>query len=125
MSTTAVNMNFTKQVQVFLLSLAALSHAQILTPRIIGGYNVSSIEGFEHQVSIRDASYESSNFGSGHICGGTLIDYDKVCLRRNEFFVINNNNYKQNHLPFSDRCSQRHIAFIVDVDIFLKGILLL
>ena len=53
--------------------------AQNLIPKIIGGFNVSAIDGFKHQVSLRDASHESSMFGSGHICGGSLIDYDTVC----------------------------------------------
>lgn len=53
--------------------------AQSLTPKIIGGFNVSEIDGFKHQVSLRDASHESSIFGSGHICGGSLISEDTVC----------------------------------------------
>ena len=51
---------------------------QPLTPKIVGGFKVSSINDFKHQVSIRDASHESSRFGSGHFCGGSLIDYDTV-----------------------------------------------
>jgi trypsin len=57
--------------------ILAVSQAQI-SPKIIGGVNVTSIEGFEHQVSIRDAAHESSRFGSGHLCGGSIIGYDKV-----------------------------------------------
>ncbi|KAG5672733.1 hypothetical protein PVAND_002834 [Polypedilum vanderplanki] len=74
---TAESMNSEIILQVILFFFIAFSNAQN-SPKIIGGFNVSSIEGFEYQVSLRDASYESSKFGSGHICGGSLIDYNKV-----------------------------------------------
>ncbi len=48
------------------------------SPKIVGGFNVTSLHGFKHQVSIRDLSHEFSSFGSGHLCGGSLIDYDTV-----------------------------------------------
>jgi hypothetical protein len=57
---------------------------QNLTPKIIGGFNVSVIDGFKHQVSLRDESHERALFGSGHICGGSLIDSDIVCLNFSE-----------------------------------------
>lgn len=63
---------------VILVIFADNQKAQRISPKIIGGYNVSTIDGFKHQVSIRDASHEKSLFGSGHICGGSLIDYDTV-----------------------------------------------
>lgn len=56
------------------------------SPKIVGGFNVTSFNGFKHQVSIRDASHESSQFGTGHLCGGSLIDYDTVRKRRKSAF---------------------------------------
>jgi hypothetical protein len=73
---------------VFLI-ICCVSHHELsesYTPKIVGGFNVTSFQGFRHQVSIRDASHESSRFGSGHLCGGSLIDYDTV--RRNFFLSI-------------------------------------
>lgn len=40
--------------------------------RIVGGFD-ASIEMTMHQASIRLISYDG-NFGSGHICGGSLIN---------------------------------------------------
>ena len=68
-----------KSLIIFLLIFCGnLISGQNLTPKIIGGFNVSAIDGFKHQVSLRDASHEKSMFGSGHICGGSLINYDTV-----------------------------------------------
>lgn len=46
-------------------------------PKIINGNQVESIRGYEHQVSLRIASIEN-NFGSGFVCGGSLIKYNLV-----------------------------------------------
>jgi hypothetical protein len=50
---------------------------QDATPRIVGGFNVTSMQGFRHQVSIRQVSYDRT-FGNGHVCGGSLISYRTV-----------------------------------------------
>lgn len=66
-----------------LLIISCLSRhvlSESYSPRIVGGFNVTSFFGFKHQVSLRDASHESNRFGSGHLCGGSLIDYDTVNL---------------------------------------------
>jgi trypsin len=56
-----------------------LPHVQcLIEPKIVGGFNVTSLDGFEHQVSIRYASNERYKFGSGHLCGGSLISLDLV-----------------------------------------------
>lgn len=46
-------------------------------PKIVNGKQVGSIRGYEHQVSLRVASYEY-NFGAGFICGGSLIKHNLV-----------------------------------------------
>lgn len=46
-------------------------------PKIVNGNQVSSIIGFEHQVSLRLASLET-RFGAGFTCGGSLIRHDLV-----------------------------------------------
>lgn len=77
------SMEKTKFLQYFLLIFS--SHhvlCENYSPKIVGGFNVTSFSGFRHQVSIRDASHESSRFGSGHLCGGSLIDYDTVRRRK-------------------------------------------
>lgn len=81
---TTVMSNF---LQYFLL-IASSHHvlSENYTPKIVGGFNVTSFQGFKHQVSIRDASHESSRFGSGHLCGGSLIDYDTVSEKRRKFY---------------------------------------
>lgn len=60
---------------IFLSSQAV--KCQEVSPRIVGGVNVTSMEGFKHQVSIRLASADRS-FGYGHLCGGSLISYRTV-----------------------------------------------
>ena len=57
---------------IYLFALCTVS-AQQPEPRIVGGYNVTSINGFRHQVSIRLIANERDGFGRGHICGGSLI----------------------------------------------------
>lgn len=72
-----------KFIQYFLLIIS--SHhvlSENYSAKVVGGFNVTSFNGFKHQVSIRDASHESSRFGSGHLCGGSLIDYDTVSRRK-------------------------------------------
>jgi secreted trypsin-like serine protease len=59
-----------------LVNLLAVE-CQEATPRIVGGFNVTSMQGFRHQVSIRQVSYDRT-FGNGHICGGSLISYRTV-----------------------------------------------
>lgn len=86
-----IKLNKTLQLSLLIIIVIILPRttcAQIITPRIIGGFNVTSHEGFKHQVSIRDASYENYKFGSGHICGGSLIDYDTVIITKNFFSSI-------------------------------------
>jgi secreted trypsin-like serine protease len=48
-----------------------------ISPRIVGGFNVTSMEGFKHQVSIRSISRDGT-YGNGHLCGGSLINYNTV-----------------------------------------------
>lgn len=50
-----------------------LGAAQI-EPKIVGGVNVTSMNGFQHQVSLRAKSTDLRQFGSGHLCGGSLIN---------------------------------------------------
>lgn len=66
------------------------SLSESYSPKIVGGFNVTSFIGFKHQVSIRDASHESNRFGSGHLCGGSLIDYDTVryFLKIGNFIIL-------------------------------------
>lgn len=71
--TLAIMRNF-----LLIFSLIHFALSESYSPRIVGGFNVTSFNGFTHQVSIRDAAHESSRFGSGHLCGGSLIDYDTV-----------------------------------------------
>jgi Trypsin len=72
-------------------SAILLSHqgvkCQEVEPRIVGGFNVSSINGFRHQVSIRKVSSERI-FGNGHICGGSLISYRAVLTAGKKLITI-------------------------------------
>jgi secreted trypsin-like serine protease len=65
-----------------LLILLLFTSASLLTvncqdtrtePRIVGGFNVTSMDGFKHQVSIRIKFDEQRRYGNGHRCGGSLI----------------------------------------------------
>lgn len=47
--------------------------SQEVEPRIVGGYNVTSMSGFKHQASIRTIQEDRVRFGNGHRCGGSLI----------------------------------------------------
>lgn len=60
--------------------LAAVRKAecQKVEPKIVNGFNATSMDGFKHQVSIREASLERVRFGAGHRCGGSLISYSTV-----------------------------------------------
>lgn len=49
-----------------------------LEPRIVNGFNITSMRGFEYQVSLRIRFLDQESFGNGHFCGGSLIDYDIV-----------------------------------------------
>lgn len=75
-----------KKILQYFLLITASHHvlSDNYSPKIVGGFNVTTFQGFKHQVSIRDASHESSRFGSGHLCGGSLIDYDTVSRRKRE-----------------------------------------
>lgn len=42
-------------------------------PKIVGGFVVNSTYGVQHQVSVRYAFEDRYKFGSGHVCGGSLI----------------------------------------------------
>lgn len=44
-----------------------------IQPKIIGGSEVTSLKDFKFIASIRSAKSERQGFGSGHICGGSLI----------------------------------------------------
>lgn len=56
-----------------LVSFFGLSHNQAVEPRIVNGFNVTSMNGFKHLVSIRSVAYET-RYGNGHRCGGSLIN---------------------------------------------------
>jgi secreted trypsin-like serine protease len=71
MSSDCVMVKFFYTASVVLMSLLAVK-CQEATPRIVGGFNVTSMKGYEHQVSLRFASYDRT-FGNGHVCGGSLI----------------------------------------------------
>ena len=45
--------------------------------KIFNGFP-ASLAGNEHQVSIRLKSQDNSNFGYGHLCGGSLINNHSV-----------------------------------------------
>lgn len=57
-----------------LFSIFCLAQNQAIVPRIVNGFNVTSMNGFKHQVSIREVLYENNKFGNGHRCGGSLIN---------------------------------------------------
>lgn len=63
-------------VSLILLSFQVVQ-GQELQSRIVGGFNVTSLDGFKHQVSIRLASADRT-FGNGHRCGGSLISHRTV-----------------------------------------------
>lgn len=48
-------------------------------PKIVNGYNVTSMVGYNHQVSIRLIA-DDRTFGNGHRCGGSLINNRTVSL---------------------------------------------
>ena len=54
-----------------------MAKCQEIQSRIVGGFNVTSLEGFMHQVSIRLVSSDRT-FGNGHRCGGSLISHRTV-----------------------------------------------
>lgn len=56
--------------------LSVLLHrgAAQIEPKIVGGVNVTSINGFRHQVSVRAKSIDRQSYGKGHLCGGSLIN---------------------------------------------------
>lgn len=62
---------------VVLSAVLSLGSAQI-EPKIVGGKNVTSINGFKHQVSIRSKSHDRVQYGQGHLCGGSLISLTTV-----------------------------------------------
>lgn len=49
-----------------------------IQPKIIGGSEVASLQDYKFIVSIRRAKAERKHFGSGHMCGGSLIAPDQV-----------------------------------------------
>lgn len=49
-------------------------------PKIVNGYNVTSMEGYNHQVSIRLIANDQI-FGNGHRCGGSLINNRTVSFQ--------------------------------------------
>lgn len=49
-----------------------------IQPKIVGGTKVTSPSKYNFVVSIREVVAERRRFGSGHICGGSLIAPDKV-----------------------------------------------
>lgn len=59
-----------------LLTVAFKQPEDTLEPRIINGTE-ARVEDTKHLVSIRLKKYDR-NFGSGHICGGSLIAPNKV-----------------------------------------------
>jgi trypsin len=63
---------------VFLIFIFTINLSYQLDPKIVNGFNITSINGFEYQVSLRGAVRDKESFGSGHICGGSLIDYGLV-----------------------------------------------
>jgi trypsin len=62
----------------FMLANQTLSQFEELKPRIVGGFNVTSWNGFKHQVSIRTIPSDKVRFGNGHRCGGSLINQNTV-----------------------------------------------
>lgn len=62
-------------------------------PKIVNGNQVSSIRGYEHQVSLRLASFENNQFGSGFSCGGSLIRHDLVLTAAHCVHDANRNRY--------------------------------
>lgn len=85
----------------FLLVFASFSfsyvRSQSVGPRIVGGYNVTSMNGFKHQVSLRSISADRT-FGGGHLCGGSLIDLKTVltaahCVHDGETRYYSASNY--------------------------------
>lgn len=66
-----------KKLYIFeLLTGASEQPDETLQPRIINGTE-ARVEDTKHLVSIRLKKYDR-NFGSGHICGGSLIAPNKV-----------------------------------------------
>jgi trypsin len=63
---------------VFLILTLTINVSYQLEPRIVNGFNITSMKGYEYQVSLRGAVRDQQMFGSGHVCGGSLIDYDLV-----------------------------------------------
>jgi secreted trypsin-like serine protease len=56
----------------FLTTFAFSKHVSV-DLGIIGGFNVTSMDGFKHQVSIRIKTDDRRRYGNGHRCGGSLI----------------------------------------------------
>jgi secreted trypsin-like serine protease len=63
-----------KTIFVSFLIFVNIFHVKVqeVKPRIVGGFNVTSMEAFNHQVSIREF-FVDRIYGYGHICGGSLI----------------------------------------------------
>lgn len=67
-------------MKLFLVILSAIL-GQVyceIQPKIIGGSPVASLEDFKFIVSIRRANVDRQRFGSGHMCGGSLISPNQV-----------------------------------------------
>lgn len=62
---------------IFLFWLAAANATDNSDVRVVGGFPALQ-ESTMHQVSIRRKSNDIASFGSGHICGGSLITSNKV-----------------------------------------------
>lgn len=56
-----------------LLTLFCGVQNQVIEPKIVNGFNVTAMDGYKHQVSIRTVSDDRSRYGNGHRCGGSLI----------------------------------------------------
>lgn len=57
----------------FYTSFGSSQSSQGVEPKIVGGFDVTGVNGFKHQVSIRIIMADTF-FGNGHNCGGSLID---------------------------------------------------